>query len=323
MKNINRIFLILPFLCVFLVMSAKAQITSISQMPDVKPTDKHYQALQNLVERYGVIDGYPDGTFRAHTPLTRGEFAKVLNVSLERIGELVEASETEILNQELFNTYSANKTNITSLSQVKDIRPTNEYYTAIESLIERYGIDITDADKNFRPEKAITEKEFYTWIAGIFSGRLSGKPSATKAITRGEFAIVMSDALDALNTRIADLIEEKQATKPGSNNSTPQVLTKSKLEIIQSLPSTGKAKIVSKDTFYLPDNPCADLTNASQDVKTALEKGGIWGNYKMDKGDIGDIVFETNNTCRKGKLILLRVGTAIVTIGEKGVKRLK
>ncbi len=37
-----------------------AQVTSVSQLSDVKPTDWAFQALQSLVERYGCIVGYPD-----------------------------------------------------------------------------------------------------------------------------------------------------------------------------------------------------------------------------------------------------------------------
>lgn len=41
----------------------QAQVTSVSQLSDVQPTDWAFQALQSLVERYGCIAGYPDGTF--------------------------------------------------------------------------------------------------------------------------------------------------------------------------------------------------------------------------------------------------------------------
>ncbi|NES95298.1 MAG: iron uptake porin [Desertifilum sp. SIO1I2] len=67
---------------------AKAQVTSVSQLSDVQPTDWAYQALQSLVERYGVIAGYPDGTFRGNRPLSRYEFAAALNTVLNRIEEL-------------------------------------------------------------------------------------------------------------------------------------------------------------------------------------------------------------------------------------------
>ena len=34
------------------------QVTSVSQLSDVQPTDWAYQALSNLVERYGCVAGY-------------------------------------------------------------------------------------------------------------------------------------------------------------------------------------------------------------------------------------------------------------------------
>ena len=37
--------------------SAEEQVTSISQFSDVQPTDWAYQALSNLVERYGCVAG--------------------------------------------------------------------------------------------------------------------------------------------------------------------------------------------------------------------------------------------------------------------------
>ncbi|OWY66980.1 hypothetical protein B7486_33615 [cyanobacterium TDX16] len=48
-----------------------AQVTSVSQLSDVQPTDWAFQALQSLVERYGCIAGYPDGTYRGNRALTR------------------------------------------------------------------------------------------------------------------------------------------------------------------------------------------------------------------------------------------------------------
>jgi hypothetical protein len=68
-----------------------AAITSVSQLNDVKSTDWAFTALQSLVERYGVIAGYPDSTFRGKQALTRYEFAAGLNVALDKINEIVSA----------------------------------------------------------------------------------------------------------------------------------------------------------------------------------------------------------------------------------------
>ena len=77
----------------------EGQVTSVSQLADVQPTDWAYQALQTLVERYGVITGYPNGTFRGNRAMTRYEFAAALNATLERVNELIETGLAERVSQ--------------------------------------------------------------------------------------------------------------------------------------------------------------------------------------------------------------------------------
>lgn len=79
---------------------AIGQLTSVDQLSDVQPTDWAFQALQSLVERYGVIAGYPDGTFRGASSLTRHEFAAALNTALDRINELIASSSASVVIQE-------------------------------------------------------------------------------------------------------------------------------------------------------------------------------------------------------------------------------
>ncbi|MGB7414461.1 MAG: iron uptake porin [Thermosynechococcaceae cyanobacterium] len=63
------------------------QVTSVSQLSDVRPTDWAFQALQSLVERYGCIAGYPNGTFRGNRSATRYEMAAALNACLDQISD--------------------------------------------------------------------------------------------------------------------------------------------------------------------------------------------------------------------------------------------
>jgi hypothetical protein len=66
-------------------------ITSVSQLSDVKPTDWAFTALQSLVERYGCIAGYPDRTYRGNQTTSRYEFAAGLNSCLDKINEIIAA----------------------------------------------------------------------------------------------------------------------------------------------------------------------------------------------------------------------------------------
>ncbi|PZV20331.1 MAG: porin [Leptolyngbya sp.] len=62
-----------------------AQVTRVTDFSDVSPSDWAFQALSNLVETYGCIQGYPDSTFRGQRSLTRFEFAAGLNACLDVI----------------------------------------------------------------------------------------------------------------------------------------------------------------------------------------------------------------------------------------------
>ena len=77
-----------------------AQVTSVSQLSDVQPTDWAFQALQSLVERYGCIAGYPDGTYRGNRALTRYEFAAGLNACLDRVNELIATATADLVRRE-------------------------------------------------------------------------------------------------------------------------------------------------------------------------------------------------------------------------------
>ena len=66
------------------------QATSITQFSDVYPTDWAYQALSNLIERYGCVAGYPNGTYRGNRAMTRFEAAALLNACLDRVTEVTD-----------------------------------------------------------------------------------------------------------------------------------------------------------------------------------------------------------------------------------------
>lgn len=80
-----------------------AQVTNVSQLRDVSPGDWAYEALRSLVERYGCIAGYPDGTYRGNRAMSRYEFAAGLNACLNQIQTLLIANES-VVTPEAFET---------------------------------------------------------------------------------------------------------------------------------------------------------------------------------------------------------------------------
>jgi Carbohydrate-selective porin, OprB family/S-layer homology domain len=79
---------------------AMGQVTSVSQLSDVKPSDWAFQSLQSLVERYGCIAGYPNGTFQGKRAMTRYEFAAGLNACMDRVSELITSNTSDLVKNE-------------------------------------------------------------------------------------------------------------------------------------------------------------------------------------------------------------------------------
>jgi len=68
----------------------------VAQLKDVQPTDWSYQALSNLISRYGCVAGYPNGTFKPGQPASRAELAALTNACLDRISEYQSAADAAL-----------------------------------------------------------------------------------------------------------------------------------------------------------------------------------------------------------------------------------
>ena len=112
-----------------------AQVTSVSQLSDIKPSDWAFQALQALVERYGVIVGYPDGTFRGNRPLTRFEFSAALSAVLGKVEEQLLAGDVGgTARQDIL---TIRRLNVANGNALKDLR------TRLDTITSR-NIQLTD-----------------------------------------------------------------------------------------------------------------------------------------------------------------------------------
>ena len=62
-------------------------LTSVDELSDVNTRNWSYNALKNLVEKYNVIEGYPDRTFRGNRAPTRYEMAAALDAVVKAMGK--------------------------------------------------------------------------------------------------------------------------------------------------------------------------------------------------------------------------------------------
>lgn len=155
------------------------QITNVSQLTDVKPTDWAYGALRDLVERYGCIAGYPDSLFRGNRAVTRYEFAAGVKQCLSQIETLLQGSSA-----------AASKQDLDQLQQLL-----REFQVEVATLRGRIdGVEARTAELEAQQFSATTKLNGLAWIniTGAFpsSGQVQreGVPGAAIVDGTGLFA---------------------------------------------------------------------------------------------------------------------------------------
>lgn len=125
------------------------QVTSVSQLSDVRPRDWSYQALQSLVERYGCIAGYPDKTYRGNRALSRYEFAAGLNACMEQVNGLIgsatenAAKESDLATiRKLQSDFSSELTALNSLVDTLESKTTQLAAQSFSTTTKLMGITI-------------------------------------------------------------------------------------------------------------------------------------------------------------------------------------
>ncbi len=160
------------------------QVTSVSQFSDVQPTDWAFQALQSLVERYGCIAGYPNGTYRGNRAMTRYEFAAGVNACLDRVNELIATATADLVKRE----------DLTTLQRLQE-----EFAAELATL--RGRVDALDARTS-----ELEAKQFST------TTKLVGEAIFSVSDTFGDRAALGSRAL--VNDRTGTLVNPKLDSNP-------------------------------------------------------------------------------------------------------------
>ena len=69
--------------------------TPVNELKDVSPDHWAYNAIKSLVEKYQIMEGFPDDTFRGNRPVSRYELAVALAKVMDRVDEMVSAATGE------------------------------------------------------------------------------------------------------------------------------------------------------------------------------------------------------------------------------------
>ncbi|HWK24791.1 MAG TPA: 5'-nucleotidase C-terminal domain-containing protein [Ureibacillus sp.] len=124
-----------------LVLVTPVQTQAATSFKDVSTSDSHYEAITNLAD-LGIINGYPDGTYKSGNQITRGQVASII---------------ANILN---LDTKSPKDPGFS------DVTKSNDHYGAIAALKEA-NIISGYTDKTFKPNEKITRAHLALMIASV------------------------------------------------------------------------------------------------------------------------------------------------------------
>lgn len=142
-----------------------APLASAAQFADVKQTNAHYDAINELANR-GIINGYEDGTFKPGNFVSRAQAAKIIAKTLN-----LDVSEV-------------------ADPQFKDVNKSSGYYPYIAALANA-GI-INGFEGKFNPSGNVTRGQMSKIIARAFAISSTGELSFKDVPTNHEFAPYIS-----------------------------------------------------------------------------------------------------------------------------------
>jgi hypothetical protein len=157
---------------------AMAQVTSVSQLSDVQPTEWSYQAISTLISRYGCVAGYPNGTFKPGQPATRAELAALVNACGDRISEYQSAEDARLAAalKEQAAKWSATEAKVDALvaeDQAKKNGVGN--YIGLGVALNKQGVDGNGYEAN-RTISGATLQGRYAVAYNKFGGDISIRP---------------------------------------------------------------------------------------------------------------------------------------------------
>ncbi|MFA1736660.1 5'-nucleotidase C-terminal domain-containing protein [Lysinibacillus fusiformis] len=191
MENKRNKFLTATAAALAITAVAAAPASAASSFSDVKENHADYEGISTLYAA-GIISGFPDGTFKPDTNVTRGQAAKMIAGALK-------LDTKEVVNPNF-----------------KDIDAANTYYGPIAALVELKVIS-GYGDNTFRPNQTITHGDLAKILSSIPNlPELEGAKNheASKSVTRGQLATLIAEALTTLNPETPETETPEKPEKP-------------------------------------------------------------------------------------------------------------
>lgn len=176
------------------------QPADISGFTDIRRDSPYFGPISDLTETYKICFGYADGKFYEDSPLTRGEFAEFLRLTLDLIYKRAEAARIDPA--ALVRTF--NRQNIKSVSSFKDLKKDAPFFRSVDVLLQTYGIAIGKDESKFHGDLPIPRNEVINIWRAIFTDEavpihFAEADDQDRIFSRGEFALYLQESMRILS----------------------------------------------------------------------------------------------------------------------------
>lgn len=179
--------------------------TKIEEFADLKTDSPYYEAVLNLAENYKLAFGYADKKFYAAAPLTRGDFAQFLRLTLDLLTS--RAAEAKKVPRQINLFYPHNPRKLLTVNAVKDLKAKDPFYDSVKTLLLKYDIAITNDKNEFQGKIYLTNNEVIDWWSKIFGAdaipvNFARTEDFDPIFSRGEFALFLQESLQVLTYKV-------------------------------------------------------------------------------------------------------------------------
>lgn len=179
--------------------------TSLDDFRDVGQSSPYYEAILTLTENYKLAFGYADGNYHSNAPMTKGDFAHYLRLTLDLLQQRAEIAQKIPRDIDLY--FPANPLKIKTFDEIGDLDKRKPYAESVGFLISKYDIALTDKNRKFKGKLPLTQNEvieYWSLIFGQDAVPVNFAPikDGDRIMTRGEFALFLQESLYVLTYKV-------------------------------------------------------------------------------------------------------------------------
>lgn len=178
---------------------------SVDEFIDISSDSAYYESIVGITENYGLAFGYSDKKFHENAPLTKGDFAHFLRLTLDYMEN--QASIAKKIPRDIGLFYSFNPERIKTAKSIRDFDEKHPYAKSVEFLVSKYDIGLVNKDRKFNGKFPMTQNEVIENWSKIFGKEtvpvhFKKISAGDRIFTRGEFSLFLQESLYVLTYKV-------------------------------------------------------------------------------------------------------------------------